>query len=207
MLKKLADSYVECNVALICFDFPAHGESPVGEEMLTVENCKKDLLAVAEYVSEKYPDADKSIFATSFGGYITLLCAELLKDFAFVLRAPAVTMPVVLLENVLKISAEAFKEQGCVCCGFERPIDLPYSFYENLLEQRNACDVCLSQRTLVIHGDRDDIVPLSDVKAFVKNQDTVTLEIIRGADHRFKNKGEAEKVTEYTGGFLNIQPC
>ncbi|MBQ7415996.1 MAG: hypothetical protein IJW14_03040 [Oscillospiraceae bacterium] len=65
MLEKLA---LACDngVALLCFYFPAHGASPVAEDKLTVENCKEDLLAVAQYVRERYPDAEKSIFATSF---------------------------------------------------------------------------------------------------------------------------------------------
>lgn len=35
MLEKLADSFCLHNSAVITFDFPAHGSSYVGEEMLT----------------------------------------------------------------------------------------------------------------------------------------------------------------------------
>ena len=114
MLKKLAEDVCRKGAALLCFDFPAHGESPVGEEMLTVENCKSDLCSVVEYVIRNYPDAEKTIFATSFGGFVTLLCAEQLANFHLVLRAPAVTMPKVLLDNVLQISAEDFEQRECV---------------------------------------------------------------------------------------------
>lgn len=201
MLNKLALAGTERGAALICFDFPAHGASPVNEDCLTVENCKDDLQTVAAYISAQYPDAEKSIFATSFGGYITLLSAGHLADFSLVLRAPAVTMPKILLENVLKISAEDFRTAGVVTCGFERPIRLPYAFYEELLAQKIPD---ISRPMLIIHGDRDEIVPLEDVEAFVAAQNCAALHIIPGADHRFKHKGELDAVVAITNAFLNL---
>ncbi len=204
MLRKLALSVCENGGALICFDFPSHGKSPVGEDMLTIENCKNDLLAVVEYVDNKYPEAKKSIFATSFGGYISLLCAPQFDNISLVLRAPAVTMPKILLETVLKISADDFERMGAVECGFDRRLNLPYSFSKDLWQQKSVYDIKLTLPTLIIHGDMDDIVPPSDVMDFVKVQDSTKLEIIEGADHRFKNVGEMEKVIGLTKSFLNI---
>ena len=204
MLEKLGGMVCENKGAMICFDFPAHGASPVGEDMLTVENCKEDLLRVMEYASERYPQAEKSVFATSFGGYITILCAEKLGKASLVLRSPAVTMAKVLLENVLQIDEEAFKAKGVVECGFERPLKLPYSFYEDLLKQE--CIFCkdLLLPTMIIHGDRDDTVPLEDVEAFVMVMGNVPLEIIAGADHRFKHPGERETILCLTKEFLKL---
>lgn len=204
MLRKLARAVCDRSGALICFDFPSHGESPTDEKMLTAENCKNDLLAVIEYVKEKYPSAKKSIFATSFGGYIAILCSPELHDISLVLRAPAVTMPKILLDTVLKISAENFRKAGTVRCGFERLLNLPYSFSENLNAQESVYGIKLNLPTLIIHGDLDDIVPPRDVFDFAKTQNSVKLEIIEGADHRFKNRGEIEKVIALTLDFLNI---
>ncbi len=204
MLKRLANTVCKSGGALICFDFPSHGESPVGEDMLTIENCKRDLLAVVEYTEGKYPKAQKSIFATSFGGYIALKCASHLCDFSLVLRAPAVTMPKILLETVLKISDEEFQRLGVVECGFERKMRLPYSFSRDLWKEESVYDITLSLPTLIIHGDCDDIVPPADVLDFVKDRENVRLEMIPGADHRFKGRGEMEKVIELTKSFLNI---
>lgn len=203
MLEKLALACSENAAALICFDFPAHGDSPVNEEMLTVENCKMDLYAVIDHAAEKYPNARKSIFATSYGGYIALLSAERLSDFSFVLRAPAVTMPKLLLETVLRTSEENFRKSRVIRCGFQRLLNLPYSFYEELMRQDSVCSRQLSS-AIVIHGDRDDIVPLGDVEEFIRSQTNTELRIIHGADHRFKNRGEIEKVIEYTRDFLKI---
>lgn len=203
-LEKLALACEKSQTALICFDFPSHGESPVDEDRFTVQNCKSDLLAVADYIKKKYPDARKSVFATSFGGYVTLLAAKELEEFSFVLRAPAVTMPKVLLENVLQISREEFEKMGVVRCGFERPIALPYAFYEDLMAQEDVCKCRILQPTLVLHGACDDVVPCADVEAFVSAQNGVQLRVLPGADHRFKNTGEIETVIRYTLEFLDV---
>lgn len=73
MLFELAKGIDAFGGALVCIDFPAHGESSVDESKLTVENCINDLLWIAKWVNNNYPSAEKYIFATSFGGYISLL--------------------------------------------------------------------------------------------------------------------------------------
>ena len=203
-LQQLALSCTKHRAALICFDFPAHGDSSVNEEKFSVQNCKSDLLAVAQYVNEKYPDARKCVFATSFGGYITLLSAKYLDKYTFVLRAPAVTMPKVLTENILHISRDEFRKAGVVKCGFDRPLMLPYCFCEELVAQEDVCKSFVLQPTLVIHGGCDDIVPCADVEAFVHAQCNVKLQILKDADHRFKKPGEMETVIRYTMEFLHL---
>jgi len=205
VLKQLAFACSGSGTALICFDFPAHGDSPVTEELLTIENCKRDLCAVVDYTLYNYADANISIFATSFGGYIALQCAEIYTDLPMVLRAPAVTMPRLLLENVLKISEADFEKAGFVECGFERQIKLPYAFYEDLIQQENVIKKKIEQPSLILQGDCDDIVSISDVMEFCKIQSNTQLEIICGADHRFKNVGDIDKIIFYTKKFLNMQ--
>lgn len=201
MLLELAKGIEPNGGALICFDFPAHGDSEADEKHLTVENCIGDLLAVSDWISKNYPTANKFVFATSFGGYISLLASEKLKDYRMILRAPAVTMPKVLLESVLKITPEQFKEQRLVECGFERKIRLPYTFYENLVRY-NPFDMEYKNEMLIIHGDKDDIVPIGDVEAFKETHDKVNLLVMKNADHRFKNSGEMDYIVHETLKFM-----
>ncbi|MBR5280769.1 MAG: alpha/beta fold hydrolase [Clostridia bacterium] len=204
MLHKLAEGVVESSGSvLICFDFPAHGESPVNELEFTVENCKKDLLAVAEYITELYPDTQKNIFATSFGGYISLLCYDMLADFKFLLRAPAIKMPDLLLNNVLKISENTFRSKRFIDCGYERKIRLSYSFYTELQEQEDLFNKDFRKTIYLFQGDRDDIVPLEVVSTFVNNNKNTELIVIPGADHRFKNAGEIETIVAKTKQILD----
>ena len=85
MLSELAKHVDQKDGALICFDFPAHGDSDRQENDLTVENCINDLLAVAEWIEDTFPIAEKFIFATSFGGYISLLSLSRLQNYKVIL--------------------------------------------------------------------------------------------------------------------------
>ena len=52
--------------ATIRFDFPAHGDSPLESEALTLQNCIDTLLYVAQWAHNRYPDLDFCIFFSSF---------------------------------------------------------------------------------------------------------------------------------------------
>ena len=202
-LRALAGHCTGKGVALMCFDFPAHGKSETSERDLTVANCMSDLLAAAAWCRAEYPDAKKYLFATSFGGYITLLCSRELSDFNIVLRAPAVTMPEHILTDLLKTTPEDFKRRKAITCGFERKIDLPYEFYKELQKHRvSECDC--DQPLLIIHGREDRTVPLYDIVSFCGSHRNAELKIINGADHRFKNPGEIEKVIDAAVSYWGI---
>lgn len=192
-LRALAERCADKGIALLCFDFPVHGASEATEISLTVENCMSDLLDCADWCRREYPGAKKYLFATSFGGYITLLCSQKLADFRIVLRAPAVTMAEHILTELLKTSPEDFKRRKTITCGFERKIELPYGFYQDLQKHGISKYLC-DNPLLIIQGDKDGIVPLDDVVSFCAAHKNATLKIIDGADHRFKNPGEIEKV-------------
>ena len=195
MLVRLAEAVAFKNTALVCFDFPAHGESPQGDEFLTVENCIADLLYAADWTRLNYPSAEKYIFATSFGGYVSLLCHDGLSEFNYFLRVPAVTMPKVLMNAVLKCSVREFRQRGVAECGFERKIMLRYEFYEDLLRyDPMACGY--ARPMIVFHGDNDDVVPYKDVYEFCAKHENTKLITIKGADHRFKNPGEIEQIID-----------
>jgi len=50
---------------------------------------------------------------------------------------------------------------------------------------------------LVIHGDRDEIVPVDEaLQAHRRNRDAITLEIIAGADHLFSRETHRKRVAE-----------
>lgn len=189
----LAEATNRQGVALLCFDFPAHGASVATEQELTIENCMRDILFMADYIRTTFPTVDRRIFATSFGGYAALLCADQLTDFNIVLRAPAVTMPEHILMDILNTTPDDFKQRGFIECGYERKIKLPYSFYEELQRHR-VMGGEYQQPMLIVHGDRDAVVPRTDIRQFCSNHPTMRLVSIDGADHRFKNEGEMEKV-------------
>lgn len=193
VLFALAKELCEKGSALICFDFPAHGQSRAKDCELLVSNCKSDLASVIEFVKDKFPKSLYGIFATSFGGYIALLSIRSLSDFSIVLRAPAVKMDKIFLEKIIPVPQEEFINNGGVECGFERKMFVSAKFYNELIN--NPVNT-ISKPLMIIHGTKDDIVSYQDILEFCKRNENVTLISIENADHRFKNEGESEQIVK-----------
>ncbi len=200
-LYRLAEEMTGCGTAVVCFDLPAHGASPEQADALSVARCKSDLLRAARWLEQRWPGAERAVFATSFGGYIALQCLDELPGWRVVLRAPAVTMPQVLLELIAEGSAERFRAQGVIRCGFERMMDLPYAFYEDLV-RHDIADLAVDRPILVFQGDADEVVPPGDVYAFCAARPEMELRVIPGADHRFMGEGQLEQVVRETRAWL-----
>lgn len=202
---ELANRVSSYNIGLICFDFPGHGQSEVNADQLSVNNCINDIISVENYIKSDFKDIPISIFATSFGAYITLL-----KIFKYqtqykhiILRAPAIKMDEIFKNNLIRENMNNYKERGFTQLGFERKMDVPYSFYKDLLDN-NIFDLYNnSQKILIIQGTEDDIAPISDTYEFIKlDSNNLSLSPIEGADHRMKKEGELEKAIQYTTDYI-----
>ena len=200
-IEALAKRMTTRGFAVIAFDFPAHGASKADGYFCTA-NCRLDLMNVFEHACGLYPDADiKAVFATSFGGYITLLSLDALPaDVRIILRAPAVDMRATF-ENMLPISLDKYKRAGSVEMGFERKVNVPYSFYTELCENEIS-QADMQREMLIIHGDRDDVVLPEYIKRFCEVNPKARLEVIEGADHRFKGAGELEEVIDHSSSYI-----
>lgn len=190
-------------VGVICFDLPSHGESEVNADMLSIQNCIQDINTIEEYVIKTYGDIPVSVFATSFGAYLTLInMAKNSKKYKHViLRSPAIKMAEIYKDSLLRENEEEYKKRGYTKLGFEREMLVPYKFLEEL--EANDLFKIYQDITIpkinIVQGDKDDIAPIDDTKEFVeKSNGNAQLYIIPGADHRMKKPGELEKAIEYS---------
>lgn len=193
----LAKEMTKEGFGVVCFDFPGHGESEVEADKLTIDNCINDIETIEEYIKEKYGKQMKiDLFATSFGAYITLL-----KIFKYntkynkiELRAPAIKMDKIFKETLLRETFEEFQKRGITKLGFDRIMNIPFSFYEELKQNQILKIYKNSQKILIIQGTEDDVAPIKDTKELI-DLDKTNFELfeIRGADHRMKKDGELEK--------------
>lgn len=193
----LAKEMTKEGFGVVCFDFPGHGESEVEADKLTIDNCINDIETIEEYIKEKYGKQMKiDLFATSFGAYIALL-----KIFKYntkynkiVLRAPAIKMDKIFKETLLRETFEEFQKRGITKLGFDRIMNIPFSFYEELKQNQILKIYKNSQKILIIQGTEDDVAPIKDTKELI-DLDKANFELfeIQGADHRMKKDGELEK--------------
>ena len=193
--------------ATIRFDFPVHGQSPLSDEFFTLENCKKSLMAAAEYAKEQYPEVeDLCIFASGFGAYMVLICLEELVELPgrihLVVQTPSVLMHETLL-SMKNVSLPTFQAMGEITFRSKRPLTIQYSFYEDLVEHMALVTHPIPM--LILHGEFDNYIPREHIQNLRRLNEDAKLVIIPGASHRFLEEGAWDMVLDLTRDWFEFQ--
>ena len=167
VITALAERLKKRGTEVIAFDWPAHGESPVGEDFLTVENCLRDFSAVLDHVISGSPPHIFA-FATSFGGYLTAQFRNRHPE-AFkktVLRSPALRMDKVVRTILTEEEFAKLKNGDIHNFGFARPLMLGMSFYKDILaHDAYEAPATAPGSVMIIQGDMDEVVDPADTLA------------------------------------------
>ena len=162
--------------AIVRFDFPGHGRSPMTDAFFTLRNCRESLMAAAEYARQQYPDVETlCIFASGFGAYVMM------------------HETLLALGN---ISRPTFQAMGEFTIPTARPLTIRYSFYEELLE--NSALVPHRVPMLILHGEFDSYIPRTHIQNLRRINENAKLVIIPGASHRFLEDGAWDMVLDLT---------
>ena len=203
----IAEEMALFNTATVRFDLPAHGESPMTDEQFTVENCVGVLLAAATRAKKEFLLIEEfCIFATGFGAYLTVLAleelTEILGNVRIVLQTPDFRMADTMLA-MKGMTNEEYRQAGHMVYGFDRKMDIPYSFLEEL--RGNMVFNSYALPMLLIHGEADEYLPLEDVQHFRRINDRSRLVVIPGAGHRFLGEGEWDMVLDLTRDWFECE--
>lgn len=208
ILVDIAEEMGLFGAATLRFDFPAHGDSPVTGSDLTLEQCRQSLAAVVKWAKQAYPYVDMGIFATGLGAFVTLVTLDDLRqireNLKLVLQTPDLSMARTLLRMV-RMTEEEFCEQGraVIGAGTSRALEVPYSFYEEL--QGHMVYYNHEMPMLLLHGERDDLIPFSHLEPFRRFNDMCKLVIIPGADHQFRGAGQWNMVVDLTRDWFQCE--
>ena len=185
--------------ASVCFDFPAHGDSVMGSDALTLDNCVETLLCTARWAHNRYPDLDFCIFASGFGAYVTLIALERLEEVVgkvkLVLQTPNLRMADTLL-GMVRMNEEQFRNAQRVTLNAERKFDVTYDFYRQLRQHQAL--TTYECPMLLLHGEKDEYLPMDDMVNFRRINEDCKLVIIPGADHQFHAPGVWDMVVDLT---------
>lgn len=196
---RLAELLAERDIAALRFDFAGRGESEGSLFDLSYSNNMEDLYAAIEYLAAR--DVDRfGLFGSSMGGAVALLAAAREERVVAVATLAAVAHPELIAERH-HVNVSAWQEQGYIDTEEGR---VGKGFYHDALSH----DVCSAVRVLrapvlVMHGDRDDVVPPSDahdIATCVRSR--VSLEMVLGADHRFSNPVHMRPAMRQIADFL-----
>ena len=207
VLIELGKSLLKNNIALLTFDLPCHGHNDTSHT-LKLSDCLDAITNIFDWVHKKYPSIPLSVFAKSFGGYLTLLYLSK-NDKSLnkiILRAPAINMSHVLEKVLLpfqSLTAENLKNPTDI--GKEQELWIDYAFIEELRINKLQNTIPTNNFLYILQGTKDDIVNPADNENFFNQFYSNNHKIIyfENADHRFKKPGELEKIIEETMKILN----
>lgn len=206
-IKIVANKLLEHGIPSVSFDFPGHIDSVQGADKLNVDVCISYINSVVEYVKEKHKnDINISFYAISFGAYI--LMNKLIGDPSnydnIVLRSPAFNMKDILVQSLLKEPFEQYKKSGTAKAGHEGKLEVPYSFYEDLVKHNLYDNYKEKRKILILQGEQDDTALIEDTYKFIKNKPEIELIEMKNIKHHM-NPQEIALSTEIMLKKLNVR--
>ncbi len=187
------------------FDFFGHGESEGKFEEITISEAADDVKSAVRFVKDAgYTEI--GLIGSSFGGFACLVAAGQTEDiFLLALKSPVSDYMGLLLAQDQDINIQEWKEKGFITVkGMdEQSLKLNYSFFEDAQRAdglRFAKNIKVP--TLIVHGDRDQTVPLEQSRTVSGLIPDCCLEIIEGADHTYSNPRHFEKMLDLISCFF-----
>ncbi len=185
-LIRIADTLSESSFAVLRFDFGGCGENEDRE--ITVQDQVDDLKSAINYI-RKNGYKEIGLLGESLGGLTSLLAYD--EDIkALVLWAPVTQSktPSIIQKEELQ---QELNEKGFIIYKKDgREFKIPQRFFKErqAVNQKEILSKVKSP-VLIIHGDKDDTVPLEQSKTAMQFlPENSKLEIIKDGDHKLDGK-------------------
>ena len=204
LLREIANSLRDENIASVRFDFNGHGDSDGKFENMTVLNEIEDANAILNYVKTDPHVRNIYLVGHSQGGVVASMLAGLYPDLIkkVVLLAPAATLKGDALEG---------NTQGVTYNPDHIPDRLPFKdltlggFYLRIAQQLPIYEVSaqFTKPVCLIHGTDDTVVSPNASKQYDQIYQNCTLHLIEGADHCFSDSYQKNAVNLTTDFLQN----
>ena len=194
-------------VAVLTFDWPGHGDDV--KKTLRLGDCDAYLSIILKWLNARWPDAALYAYATSFGGYLFLkYLSEHGNPFKkTALRCPAVALYDVIASSIMTADDLRLIEKGKPArIGFHKKVEIDRVFLDSIREadlmQRDFLPY--ADDLLILHGTKDEIVPIETVRAFAENN-VIEFIPIKNADHRFQSPEKMDRVIAEIFAFFGMK--
>jgi len=197
VLRETARKLTDRGIAALRFDFSGNGRSE-GDFINTAYTRHVSEIASARQFLATKGLARFGLAGHSMGAAVSILAALRMTDVvgvsAFSGRLGGLDPKAMFTDEQLSALRETgrlrFQSRG-------RELALSSAFFEDaaqydILEAVSTLDAPL----LVIHGDKDEIIPVWHARAAKERNPRVTLEIVHGADHMFSDAALREKAAD-----------
>ncbi len=198
-----ASAIAENGMIACCFDFCGGSPDSLSDGSMTEMSIfteRQDLIAVMDTILSRYKSADGSrvfLLGKSMGGAVSAITAAAIPDRikGLILMYPAFVLVDDIKAKFSNVSEipDTFEQLGLTIGKIFAQGLLDYDIYDEIRGY--------DKDVLIIHGDRDGLVPLSYSEKAIEVYPAAELKIISGGEHGFYGK-YAEKATEYTLEYL-----
>ena len=202
---KLQEILNKHQISTFRFDFFGHGESEGKFEDITISEAVDDILNAIEFLKNQgYTKI--GLVGSSFGGIASLMAASKTNDlFILALKSPVSNYKEREYATKSKEKLEEWKNKGFryYVSGDGRRLKLNYTFFEDS-KNNNGYEAAKKIKTpvLIVHGDKDESVPIEQSKKTASLIENCKLEIIEGADHRYSKPEDFEKMLDLISKFI-----
>lgn len=182
-------------ISTISYDVYGHGESKGKLEDLTITKAVNSLLAAYQFAKNKdYKNIGLS--GSSFTGIVSLIASTKARFSVLALKCPVFDSKKLWDSRLSADEIEQWKTDGHIV-RFKNKMS--FELYKDASQyDMNKVAASISIPTLVVHGDSDNTVPLSQAKELVDNlSGEKKLIIIKEADHFFKNQENFEEMVDH----------
>jgi len=196
VLRRICSHLAEAGFLALRFDYSGNGQSHGRFEQSTWSKQIAEMATAIAWVQNQGPEWI-GLAGHSLGAAIALLTAQQQADVAAVCRIAGRVSPARPMHFLTPLQQTKLAETGRVeFTSRGRELSLNRDFFEDagrhdLTEATRSLGIPM----LVVHGDRDEIIPVSEAHlAKAANPDRVELEIVSGADHMLASPEHQDQV-------------
>ncbi len=176
----------EKNIGILRFDFFGHGESEGQFEDITIDEGIDDVLGAIKFV-KSLGFTKIGLVGTSFGGISSIMAATITPDLKFLGLLAPVTIPEEL---------STLRSNDKDAARLKTSIELDTKNNGHKVAHKIKIPV------LIIHGEKDQVVPLDHSQRFCSLLSSCKLEVIKGGDHQLRIPEHYLKVLSLTIDFI-----
>jgi pimeloyl-ACP methyl ester carboxylesterase len=200
----LEETWNRKKISTFRFDFFGHGESEGDFADLTISEAVDNVRSALGFVKDSRYEWI-GLFGSSFGGYAALLTASCSDELrVLTLKSPVSDYLGLLIARDHNRDIQSWKQDGFIFVeGTDgKKIRLNYSFFEEA-EKISGCLRAenIKAPTLIVHGDRDETVPIAQSRRTADLIPCCQLEIIEGADHEYSEMEHFEMMIDSVSNF------
>jgi dipeptidyl aminopeptidase/acylaminoacyl peptidase len=195
----------ERGISTFRFDFFGHGESEGKFEDVTTSEAVDDVLKAIEFLKES-GYGKIGLMGSSFGGMASIIAASRVNDlFVLALKSPVSDYSSLFQAHENEQEVKEIEKKGFTYItdsdGNKRKLNISFFIDAQKAKGYEAAKK-IKIPTLIVHGDKDDSVPIEQSKKTASLMENCRLQVVKGADHGYSNEEHFNEMLDLISKFI-----